>query len=407
MQLALPTAGHKRRRGLRLPPCVPRFNTLTYRLFTALWIVAFSLAVVGPLAGLDERYHARGNNSQLLLGSRAGFAVSPRDATIVRFTVGPKAAKAGIVAGDHITAIYGLPLPPSMPVNEEALAQHANDPAYIALGNLLFGTDQADVPLTVRDPDGHIRDVTVTTGDNHIDDGARALGISPKWLNFIDLLHVLAYPFLLWAAWLLHHRNSRDAVSSILSLAVLLTIAAEQPASIFLSSIGIPRGLNVAMFDLGNVLLLTGILLFPHGNLSWRRIALIAALPIIMFLHGTLYQTFFVCFMIIAVLSLLRTLRLTESTEQRQQIHCALLGISGYAVLRCISILCDYLKWSTHSFGQQLLVEIGAGISFALAILVLQIGLLIALLRYRLYDAEFVISRSANVAPITLAVAAA
>jgi hypothetical protein len=173
-----------------------------------------------------------------------------------------------------------------------------------------------------------------------------------------------------------------------------------------MTSIGAPRGLDVAIFDLGNVLLLTGILLFPHGNLSWRRVALIASLPILMFLQGTLYQTFFVCFMIAAVLSLLRYLRLTDSSEQRQQIRWALFGISGYAVLRCISIVSDYLKWSTDSFGHQLLVEIAAGISFALAVLVLQIGLLIALLRYRLYDAEFVISKSANVALITIAVAA-
>src|SRR5260221_2121051 len=406
MELALPSAGQAPKGGLRLPPCVPPFNTLTYRLFTALWMVAFALALVGPLAGLYERYQEPGNNSQLLLGSRAGFAVSPRDATIIRFTVGPKSASAGVVPGDHIVAIYGLELPPSMPVDERALAQHANDPAYIALGNLLFGSDSAEVPLTVRDPDGRLRDINVTTRDDHIDDRARALGMSPKWLSFIDLLHVLAYPFLLWAAWMLHHRNSRDAVSSILSLAVLLTMAAEQPAYMFLTAVHVPRWLNVAMFDLGNVLLLTGILLFPHGNISWRRVGLIALLPILMFLQGTLYQTFFVCFMIVAVLSLLRTLRMTESAEQRQQIHWAVLGITGYAVLRCASIVCDYLKWSTHSFGQQLLVEIGAGISFALAVLVLQVGLLIALVRYRLYDAEFVISRSANVALITISVAA-
>ena len=60
-------------------------------------------------------------------------------------------------------------------------------------------------------------------------------------LSFIDLLHVISYPFLLWAAWLLHRRNSRDAVSSILSLAVLMTIGAEQPSSIFLANFGIPR----------------------------------------------------------------------------------------------------------------------------------------------------------------------
>ena len=406
MQLALPNAGAEVKGGLRLPPTVPAFNRAGYIIFTLLWMSAFALAVVGPFAGLYHRYTAPGNNSQLLLGSRAGFAVSPRDATVVRFTVGPQAENAGIVAGDHITAIYGLALPPSMPVNEEALAEHANDPAYIALGNLLFGTDSAEVPLTVRDPDGRVREVTVTTGDEHIDAGARALGVSARWLRFIDVLHVLAYPFLLWAAWLLHHRNSRDVVSSVLSLAVLFTIAAEQPSSMFLASIGVPRGLNVAMYDLGNVLLLTGMLLFPHGNLSWRKVGLIAALPILMFLQGTFYQTFFVCCMIITVLSLLRTLRLTESSDQRQQIRWALLGITGYAVLRCVSIVSDYLKWSAGSFGHQLLVEIGAGISFALAVLVLQFGLLIALLRYRLYDAEIVISRSANIALITIAVAA-
>ena len=406
MQLALPNAGAEVKGGLRLPPTVPAFNRAGYIIFTLLWMSAFALAVVGPFAGLYHRYTAPGNNSQLLLGSRAGFAVSPRDATAVRFTVGPQAENAGIVAGDHITAIYGLALPPSMPVNEEALAEHANDPAYIALGNLLFGTDSAEVPLTVRDPDGRVREVTVTTGDEHIDAGARALGVSARWLRFIDVLHVLAYPFLLWAAWLLHHRNSRDVVSSVLSLAVLFTIAAEQPSSMFLASIGVPRGLNVAMYDLGNVLLLTGMLLFPHGNLSWRKVGLIAALPILMFLQGTFYQTFFVCCMIITVLSLLRTLRLTESSDQRQQIRWALLGITGYAVLRCVSIVSDYLKWSAGSFGHQLLVEIGAGISFALAVLVLQFGLLIALLRYRLYDAEIVISRSANIALITIAVAA-
>ncbi|MFL6732835.1 MAG: hypothetical protein ACJ8EP_10870 [Sphingomicrobium sp.] len=406
MQLAWPSADPIMKGGLRLPPSVPPFNTLALRLFTLLWLMAFALALAGPVVGFYLRYTSPENNSQLLLGSRAGFAVSPRDATVVRFTVGPQSQSAGIIAGDKITAIYGLPLPSIMPVNEEALAQHADDPAYIALGNLLFGTDAAEIPLTIRDPDGHIRDVTVTTSDNHIDAGARALGISPRWLSFIDLMHVLAYPFLLWAAWLLHHRNSRDAISSVLSLAVLLTIAAEQPSSGFLAHVGVPRWLNVAIFDLGNILLLTGILLFPHGNLSWRRVALIAFLPVLMFLQGTLYQTFFVCFMIITVLSLLRCLRLTESSEQRQQIRWALLGITGYAVLRCVSIVSDYMKWSTGSFGQQLLVEMSAGISFALAVLVLQFGLLIALLRYRLYDAEFVISKSANVALITVAVAA-
>jgi hypothetical protein len=258
----------------------------------------------------------------------------------------------------------------------------------------------------VRDPNGRVRDVTVTTGEQHIDGGARALGISPKLLSFIDLLHVLFYPFLLWAAWLLHRRNSRDVVSSILSLAMLLSIAAEQPSSAFLATIGVPRPVNVALFDLGNVLLLTGILLFPHGRLSWPIVGLIACLPLLMLLQGIRYQAFFVFFMILGVLAMVRCLRRTESSDLRQQIRWALLGISAYAVLRCISILCDNLKWSMGTFGHQLLLEIGAGISLALAALFLQLGLLVSLLRYRLYDAEIAIGRSVNFAVVTLGVAA-
>lgn len=406
MQLALPRREQALRSAFRLPPVMPQFNTRTYRLFTAVWLLVFLLAVAGPIVGFYFRYTERPNNSLLLLGSRAGFAVSPSDATLVRFTVGPESETAGIRAGDHIVAIFGLRLPKTMPVNEQALAANANDPAYIAMGNLLFGNDESQVPLTIRDPDGHVRDVTVTTGEHHIDAGAEALGISPKLLSFIDLLQVLFYPFLLWAAWLLHRRNSRDIVSSLLSLAVLLNIAAEQPSSVFLATIGIPRFVNVAIFDLGNVLLLTGILLFPHGNLSWRVVGLIACLPLLMFLHGLLYQAYIISFMIIGVLAMLRRLHRTQSSEQRQQIRWALLGISAYATLRCVSIICDDLKWSTGSFGHQLLMEMAAGITFALAVLVLQLGLLVALLRYRLYDAEIAISRSANFALITLAVAA-
>jgi hypothetical protein len=295
---------------------------------------------------------------------------------------------------------------PSMPVNEQALASHADDPAYIALGNLLFGSDSSQVPLTLRSPSGAVRDVTVSTGEQHIDRAAEAIGVRAKWLSFVDLLHVLAYPFLLWAAWLLHRRNARDVVSSILSLAVLLTIAAEQPSSAFLASAGVPRGVNVAIYDLGNVLLLAGIALFPHGNLSWRTAALLAALPLLFLLQGATYQALFVAFMLAAVLMLVGCLRRSPSSDQRQQIRWALLGISGYALLRCISIAADVMKWSTGSFGQQLIVEIMAGVSFAIAVVLLELGLLVALLRYRLYDAEIAISRSANFAVITLAVAA-
>lgn len=402
MELALASDEKPKGWRFRLPPAVPPFNTRVHRIFSIFWTLAFLLALIGPAAGIYLRYTAPTNNSQLLLGSRAGFAVSPRDATLIRFTVGNSAKEAGIKRGDRIVAIYYIPLPRTMPINAEAMDENADNPAYIAMDNLLFGTDEAEVPLTIRDRDGQVRDVTIVTSEDHIDAGAASIGISPTLLSFIDVLPVLSYPFLLWAAWILHRRNARDAVSSILSLAVLMNIGAEQPSSTFLAHIGIPRELNVALFDVGNIMLLTGILLFPHGKLSWRLVALMCALPILMFLQGTIYQAVFVSFMVIAVLMLLRCMRATPSSDLRQQIRWALFGFTGYALFRALSIASDFLKWSTNSFGNQLLVEMLAGVALALAVLVLQLGLLIALLRYRLYDAEAIISKTASIAIVTV-----
>src|SRR5687768_7481874 len=188
MELALASDEKPKGWRFRLPPAVPPFNTRVHRIFSIFWTLAFLLALIGPAAGIYLRYTAPTNNSQLLLGSRAGFAVSPRDATLVRFIVGNTAKEAGIKRGDRIIAVYGLPLPRTMPINAEAMEENADNPAYIAMDNLLFGTDEAEVPLTIRNSDGEVREVTVTTSEEHIDDGAASIGISPTLLSFIDVL---------------------------------------------------------------------------------------------------------------------------------------------------------------------------------------------------------------------------
>lgn len=403
-QLAISERLNPLRGRIKIPKRVPPFNTAAYRIFTAIWLAALLLAVIGPVMALYDRYTSPGDNSQLMLGSRAGFAVSPQDATRIRFTVGPASRQAGIRKGDDIVAIYGLPVPDKMPVTERVLAAHADDPAYIAMGNLLFGTESLPFPLTVRSVDGKIHDVTVTTAEQHIDAASSEDGVPPILLNFIDVVHVIFYPFLIWAAWILHRRNSRDAVSSILSLAILLMIGAELPASNFLASIGIPRPVHVAIYDLGNVLLVAGILLFPHGELSPRRAALVGAAPLLMFLSGQVYEAYFLMLLIVAVLIQIRCLRTSESQDLKQQIRWALFGFTGYAIFKTISYTADLLKYSTGSFGAQLALELTAGLTFGLSMLVLQLGLLVALIRYRLYDAEAIISRTATAAILTVAI---
>src|SRR4051812_26218910 len=108
---AVPGDGAAGGQRFRPPPTVPPLSKISSRIFSVFWIAAFLLAIAGPIMGFRERYTEPSNNSQLLLGSHAGFAVSPRDATVIRYTIGAAAARAGIVPGDKIVAVYGLPLP--------------------------------------------------------------------------------------------------------------------------------------------------------------------------------------------------------------------------------------------------------------------------------------------------------
>ena len=99
------------------------------------------------------------------------------------------------------------------------------------------GTEPVDLDIRLRARDGTVRDYRVRTGENHIEQAASRVGLSPMLLSVVDLLHVITYPFLLFAAWILHRRKREDLTSSILSLAILLTIASEQPSAAFLRDV--------------------------------------------------------------------------------------------------------------------------------------------------------------------------
>ncbi|QAY79086.1 hypothetical protein [Sphingosinicella sp. BN140058] len=412
----------------RLPERIPDFSRRALWLFRPIWFAALLLAIVGPIGGVWLRLTAPSPNSSLIPGSRAGLALDAEDLTRVRFTVGSAAASAGVRAGDDIVAIDTIPISAVVPErpgdrlrclsgNEEAAVPPGTTALdYGLLAPLLCAGEDRPLLLTLRGTDGARRNVEILTGENHIEQAAAASGVPGRLLDFTDLAHLPVYPFLLACAWFLCRRREADVESSIVSLAILLTMAGEQPSYNFLATMlaqpalqglgaeAVPR----LLYDLANILLLTGVLLFPFGRLRPRWVlAVIAALPILLFVGGNIYRMLFIAFMAIAVDTLFRRLRQTPQSDERQQLKWALFGFAGYAVMLGVSLTIDMLKNDANGLGQQLALEMTAGFTFALAFLILQSGLLIALMKYRLYDAEAVISRSISVALITLILGAA
>ena len=396
-----------RRSRLRLPDRIPDFSPRAFFLFRILWFAALALAVLGPLAGTWHRLVEAGPNSALVAGSRAGIALAEDDLTRIRFPVGAEARAAGIGAGDDIVAIDTLPVSATVRLPSPSDPAGAGTEAdRLLFGDLVGGAEERDILLRRRSPDGRERDVLVRAGERHIEQAARALGIPAGLLSFVDLLHLVTYPFLLVSAWLLFRRKRHDVVSSVVSLAILLTMGAEQPSATFLALVAqVPEGIHRTLYDLANICLIGGILLFPHGRLRPRvTLALLAALPLLLFLRGDLYRGLLMAAMSAAVLLFLWRLR-TATGDERQQLKWAVFGFAGHAFFLGISLTADMLKGSAPSLGQQLAFEVAAGFAFGLAFLLLQAGLLVALLRYRLYDAEVAISRSASFALIALILA--
>ena len=390
----------------RLPERIPDLKRPWLTLFELLWFAALLLAVAGPVIGTWYRLTSPDENSALMLGSRAGLVLSEDDLTHVRFPVGAAARAAGVRPGDDIVAIDGIPIARVVPISEGGIARpnDASDADYAAFSPIIEGTDPVTLDLRLRSRDRTERSFRVRTGEQHIEQDARGLGLSPTLLSVVDLLHLVTYPFLLFAAWILQRRKREDLVSSILSLAILLTIASEQPSAAFLRYVlEVPEALHQALYDLGNIALLAGILLFPYGRLRPRIVlAFIALLPLLLLLRGDAYRLIFMIYMAACVLALVWRLRHTEPGDSHQQIKWALFGFSGYALFLSLALAIDMGKLNVAAFGTQILLEVLGGLSFGLAFLCLQLGLLVALLRFRLYDAEAVISRSASFAMITL-----
>ncbi len=390
----------------RLPDKIPDLSRRGLILFQLIWIPALLLAVAGPLAGIWLRFDQAGENSALIVGSRVGLGLSEDDLTKVRFPIGKAAKAAGVKAGDDIIAIDGTPVAKVVPISKRGLARphDATDMDYALFTPIIEGGDESDYTIRLRSRDGSEKDFRVRSSEDHIGQAASSVGFPPVLLSVVDLLHLLTYPFLLFAAWILHRRKPEDLISSVLSLAILLTIAAEQPSAGFLTFVlHLPEWAHRLLYDVGNICLLAGVLLFPFGQLRPRFVVVpLALLPVLFLLEGEWYRAVFMLFMAVAVATLFARLRETPPGDARQQIKWALFGFSGYAVFLASALAADAFKLQVGSFGSQLLLELLGGLSFGLAFLCLQLGLMVALLRFRLYDAEVVISRSATFALVTV-----
>jgi hypothetical protein len=213
---------------------------------------------------------------------------------------------------------------------------------------------------------------------------------------------------ILAVATILFRRRQRDPVAALLSLAFLawtVTSSFDFAASDAVLPLLLDR-LRFLLFALA-------LLLIPDGE--WRSVAgpRIALWSSIVFLVGIaetlqllpsrLFLPLAIVCVLAAVASLVARFRAATTEALRQQLKWVALGlVSGIALILGARAGAALSAGSARLGALPILWEA----MFQLGIIAIALGFLVSLLRYRLFDAETAISRSASLAALTVALVA-
>lgn len=382
--------GVQHRQGrLRLPERLPEIRGAALLAYRLIWFLAAVLAVMSV-----SYFNYRWTVDQIT-GSTTVYAMGL--APIDRFADGQhvrplsaESRRAGVIDNDVIISIDGR----QAPDNDKDLAA------------LLERPDGSRIIVGLRDPSGRSRNVTLTRSSDNWRDAYARSGLTPVrsfWIYFvIDACANLLY---LCAAGLLFIRKPADPVAALLSLGMLLYLVNSRMLVPSLTFVWTATG------SVSGTMLWLGLLFFPDGRLAprWWPFA------VLLILSAAVLNT--ATFWIPAVLTVLQfvafsALALTVaavvgrfragSPVVRQQMKFAMLGFVACFGLVVLGIVLTQAAPFAPTEGVRAWLGLLSGLAGSLAAVAIATGLLVALLRYRLYDADTAIGRSAAYGAMTI-----
>jgi hypothetical protein len=230
------------------------------------------------------------------------------------------------------------------------------------------------------------------------------------WFGVVRIVIDLVPPvFLIAAAILLYIRRRREIVAALLSLSFLLMSGGFFASEAFFRNVEL-TWIRDGLAHSGRFFLLLVLLTFPDGrfNPRWTLAAaalLVLWLPIALFRPLGLSGEYLVylAFTVLSVLAIALPYRRLESGQERQQIRWALLGFAMGTLLLAVAVAVTFIPPGPDRFWA---IAFAAQILAVAGLVCFPAGLIVSLLRYRLYDADAAVSLSAGYAVLTLMLAA-
>jgi hypothetical protein len=351
------------------------------------WILLFLGAVgvvaLGTVHALRDSYEVRPAFSSVGLD----YDVEPDGLTTVRVESGDADEPLRVVA-----------------VGDQRVAADAR-PAEIA--RLLESTDGREVRLSARTADGRLIQLHRPRNASLADGSAaksRDLRVAARLVSGL-----LACGALLLCALLLIQRRPSDPVALLFAFAFTGMAATIDPPLAMWMAFGWPPLYDI-ISSAWFYLLLIGLAVFPDGIFAPRpyRWLLLLGVPVAVFVSlpgvDPNLQVFVGIGALMAMLvGQVRRYRRLEPGIERQQLKWAAFGFgSGLLLVGLAFTLLPFVP--DNPWGWTAILNLAVILLFSLGMAAIPLGLLVALTRFRLWEADTVITRSAAYAVVTLVV---
>ena len=379
-----------RRWRLRLPERLANLRGKWLTTYTIVWAILLPVSLISAAAGTYAVL------TTPTIWTPYGFATDPDShGAVVTIVSSPAVRAAGVGAGDHVVSVDGWSVPQNSSGRDAARLR-------VIKPNGSFTT------FAFRRPDGHVYSLRLLRSTKFEEEAYRAAGTSRMVARIVHEGTALPVPILfLTAAILLFARRRRDAVPALLSLAFLLMGGVWNGPNII--------GVNFAVVDnlgtLGFCFLGAALFAFPAGEFRPRWTAVpFLLLPLFVLLNlfypdaRQLGFSLAAAFFMLALTALILRYRKLDAGAQRQQLRWAFFGLGVGLGLQASAILFDVAtrSWQVQDprwFAWDTLLDpTFAMLSFS----AMALGIIVSILRYRLYDADVAIGRSAAYAVLTL-----
>ena len=377
----------RKRWRLRLPERLPNPRGAWLTAYTLIWAITLPLCLAGAAMGTLAVMTAP------TTWLPYGFATS-QDANGIRVDALPSPAvkAAGMKVGDHVVAVDGWAVPRTDP--RAAARPHVVKP------------DGSFTSFTLRRANGDLYQVRLLRSRNVEEQEYRAAGLSPAIAVALTRGKTLSIAVYIPAAVLLFLRRRREAVPAMLSLGFLLFAGLENDPSLAGVSYPVVLILNIV----SACLLFAALFAFPAGRFEPRWTAIpplllpVLALSWFFFPAGVQSSITSLGFLLTALAALVARYRRLDPGAERQQLRWAFFGLAVGLSLQATSVFINLAtqawqgadpRWAAWDY-------VSSGALDVLTSCAVALGLIVAILRYRLYDADKVIGRSAAYGVLTL-----